>query len=205
VKWKHECCKASDDDDYHVVITDATLQYSDEHNNIPVTGHSFVAEIPNPDCLSGRSGQFGTSSPFLDSTMHPDLDFRKARVALEQNTTNADLNGGWNDMSGIPVEIIGVGFFDFPHGQTGRSPNNIEIHPILSIKFNPSSTPSPGGTGPTSAGVAAQNWEYRLVSDDTASGLLTQANDLGNQGWELVSVVIDPQTKQYQGYLKRKK
>ena len=32
------------------------------------------------------------------------------------------------------VEITGVGFFDFLHGQTGVAPNGIELHPVLAIK-----------------------------------------------------------------------
>src|SRR5260370_13401224 len=35
----------------------------------------------------------------------------------------------------IPVQITGVGFFDFIHGQTGVAPNGIELHPILDIRF----------------------------------------------------------------------
>ena len=36
------------------------------------------------------------------------------------------------------MQIVGIGFFDPPHDQTGRAPNNIEIHPVLDITFNPS-------------------------------------------------------------------
>ena len=42
VKWKKECCQATDDSDYHLVMTDDTLKFSDENNGIPVTSHSFV-------------------------------------------------------------------------------------------------------------------------------------------------------------------
>src|SRR5947208_1737976 len=59
--------------------------------------------------------------------------------ARDDNTTRVVpdevFDGGWNDAGGIPVEIIGVGYFDPPHGQVGRAPNNLEIHPILSITF----------------------------------------------------------------------
>jgi hypothetical protein len=34
-----------------------------------------------------------------------------------------------------PVTVLGVGFFDFVHGQRGVAPNGIEIHPILSLLF----------------------------------------------------------------------
>jgi hypothetical protein len=34
----------------------------------------------------------------------------------------------WNS-----CEVRGVGFYDFNHGQRGRSANCIELHPIVSI------------------------------------------------------------------------
>ena len=37
---------------------------------------------------------------------------------------------------GASAAIVGVGFFDSDHGQTGVAPNAIEIHPILSITFS---------------------------------------------------------------------
>ena len=88
-------------------------------------------------------------------------------------------------MNGVPVEIIGVGFFDRAHSQTGRSPNNIEIHPVLAINFNPG--PGPGPMPPPrptpQPGPTPQNWEYKLITSTTALDLLTQANDFGGQGW----------------------
>jgi hypothetical protein len=30
--------------------------------------------------------------------------------------------------------VIGVAFFDFNHGQTGRAPNEIELHPLLGFR-----------------------------------------------------------------------
>jgi hypothetical protein len=32
------------------------------------------------------------------------------------------------------VVAAGVGFFDFPHNQTGRAKNQIELHPLISLK-----------------------------------------------------------------------
>jgi hypothetical protein len=32
------------------------------------------------------------------------------------------------------VRVRGVGFYDFAHGQRGRSQNCIELHPILSMQ-----------------------------------------------------------------------
>jgi hypothetical protein len=41
-----------------------------------------------------------------------------------------------------PVQITGVGFFDFIHGQTGVAPNGIELHPVLSISFGIETPPA---------------------------------------------------------------
>jgi uncharacterized protein (TIGR03437 family) len=40
------------------------------------------------------------------------------------------------------VQVKGVGFFDFLHGQTGAAPNGIELHPVLDVEFtsNPAIT-----------------------------------------------------------------
>jgi hypothetical protein len=35
----------------------------------------------------------------------------------------------------LRVRIMGVGFFDRPHGQYGAAPNYIELHPVLGIDF----------------------------------------------------------------------
>ena len=34
----------------------------------------------------------------------------------------------------VPVQIVGVGMFDFLHGQTGVAPNAFELHPVLSFR-----------------------------------------------------------------------
>ena len=197
VKWKHET-----DSDYHLVLTDDTLRYTDDSAGIPPTGHSVIGEIPDLNCVSGAHATFGTSTPFHDS-------ISSARDALDQQFPNADQSGAWNDAAGLPVEVTGVGFFDRPHGQTGRAPNNIEIHPILSISFNHGvPTPGPGptpvpGPPPSPSGV---QWEYQMIRAANASDLISQANALGAQGWELVSVVLDSsRPDKYVGYLKRKR
>jgi hypothetical protein len=103
-KWKHES-----DGDYHLVLTDDTLSYGDEGANPPVppTGHSFIGEMPDPNCLSGSDGSFGSQTPFADGMI-------SARQAMEQRFPNPDQSGAWNDGAGAPVEITGIGFFDRP-------------------------------------------------------------------------------------------
>jgi hypothetical protein len=87
----------------------------------------------------------------------------------------------------IPVQIKGVGFFDFLHGQTGVAPNGVELHPVLDIVFNPGN-PTPDFTisAPSNlvvtAGSAVSGTVTTTVSGGfnaavslTASGLPTGA------------------------------
>lgn len=128
VQWKIE-----DDQDYHVVLTDETLKFTPGHGK--PTGHSVIGEVPSPDCLPGSHDEFGTASPLLDITGSDPMGIRTARDQMDEEFPDADMSGGWNDGGGARVEVVGVVFFDRAHGQVGRAPNNLEIHPILSIKF----------------------------------------------------------------------
>jgi hypothetical protein len=199
VKWKHEL----NDDDYHLVLTDDTLNFTDETANPPVppTGHSFIGEVPNPNCFSGRDGSFGSQTPFADG-------ITSARQTMDQRFPNADQSGAWNDGADAQVEITGIGFFDRPHQQTGRAPNNIEIHPVLSIRFLEQPTPatSPTPTPTPQPSPTGDQWEYQMISAANATDLLNQANTQGTQGWELAGVAVDTsRSDKYVGFLKRKK
>ncbi len=82
-------------------------------------GHTMVAEIPSPDCVdpsSPFSAQIASARAKFDSQLTASSSFQTAN---------------------LPVQITGVGMFDFPHGQRGAAPNVIELHPILDIAFNP--------------------------------------------------------------------
>jgi hypothetical protein len=48
---------------------------------------------------------------------------RRGRVRLRAGREFRHITG--------TATITGVGFFDFPHGQTGHAPNDIELHPVL--------------------------------------------------------------------------
>jgi len=148
IKFKLEAGRAGDQD-YHMVISDDTLNFTDDHAGQP-PGHSLVAEIPNPDCIAGQEGDPSVQSRFIDS-------IRTSRSSLEARFPNIDSKGKFNDAGGVDVCIVGVGFFDFPHGQVGRASNNVEIHPVLSISFNACGTqPAPASeTQPVPSGPAA--------------------------------------------------
>jgi hypothetical protein len=113
------------DQDYHIVLTDATHKFTDHAGNS--IGHSVIAEIPDPDCLQGKDQQFPGESAFASQ-------IASARALMDQRFPTARKDGSFNPV-GIQVEVTGVGFFDRPHGQIGRAPNNIEVHPILRLCF----------------------------------------------------------------------
>ncbi len=107
-------------------VINATLtQYkletdSDYHLVIQdASGNTMIAEIPDPACV-------GAGSPFT-------ARIQAARAAFDAKygaTTSFQT-------ANIPVQLTGIGMFDFLHGQTGVAPNGIELHPVLNIVFNP--------------------------------------------------------------------
>src|SRR5947209_12057832 len=71
-------------------------------------GRTIIAEIPAPQCV-------GASSPFLSSIRYVRAKF----------TADFHPSSSWQRPN-KPVTIVGVGFFDFKHAQSGVAPNAIE-------------------------------------------------------------------------------
>jgi hypothetical protein len=140
LKFKRETGKTGDDD-YHVVITDDTLQFSPGGPHTTPSPHSVIAEVINPDCVAGRKGTEPTPSLFA-------AKLATVRQRFEAQFPN--MVSSWNEADGTPVRITAVGFFDRPHDQVGRALNGIELHPILDLEFL-----SP--TGPSTASPIVQN------------------------------------------------
>jgi hypothetical protein len=252
---------AHGDSDYHLVLQDEQ-------------GSTMVAEIPSPGCV-------GNGSPFASS-------IASARAKFDSQFTATSSFQSAN----VPVQVTGVGFFDFAHGQHGAAPNVIELHPILDIVFNsqvdgadfslsvPSSaiTIAQGGSSSTAVSTTAlhgapsdivfstsglpngvsshftpvvngkstltvtasaatppgaspititgtaggkshsqiltlnvspsstsitQEWEYQLISVNSEQEVIDQANKLGSQEWELVSVVRVQATPAWKAFFKR--
>ncbi|PYT96211.1 MAG: hypothetical protein DMG38_24655 [Acidobacteria bacterium] len=254
---------AKGDSDYHLVLKDDQ-------------GHTMVAEIPFPGCV-------GAGSPFAAQIANARAEFDGQFTATTSFQT-----------ANVPVQVTGVGFFDFPHGQHGAAPNIIELHPVLDIAFTSSGTspdftlslaPSTvtliqggsssvtisttmtgGATGSptltvsgTPPGISAQitttgpgkatlaltasqvaatgsfpltvtgtaggkshsqtaqlsvspfwsvpsQWEYQVITANSENDVITQANTLGAEEWELVSVVKVPgTTNSWRAFFKRPK
>jgi hypothetical protein len=104
--------KKESDVDYHIVVQD---------NSLPA--HTIVTEIPSPACV-------GPTSPFGPAVA-------SARAKFDARFPGVN---GFFQTANIPVQIKGVGFFDFIHGQTGVAPNGIELHPVTEINFTANTT-----------------------------------------------------------------
>jgi hypothetical protein len=129
--------KLEPDGDYHLAITDETAQVTKAGAKTRPTGHSFVAEIPGTACFAGKDQQFPRRSRFAS-------EIGRVRKAFETGVAKIDARK--IGPRTIPVTITGVLFFDFDHGQVGRSVVHrdakgkrlvIELHPLLAIKFGP--------------------------------------------------------------------
>jgi hypothetical protein len=93
------------DRDYHIALEDPSA-----------AEFTVVAELVDTQC------QGAVSSPHLSSLIGA------------QAMLNMLLAGGSpGSLVGTTVRVRGVGFYDFAHGQRGRSQNCIELHPIVSI------------------------------------------------------------------------
>src|SRR5260370_29999537 len=82
--------------------------------------HTMIAEIPSPGCV-------GAGSLFAAQIANARAEFDAHFTATTSFQT-----------ANVPIQVTGVGFFDFAHGQHGAAPNIIELHPILDIAFTSS-------------------------------------------------------------------
>ena len=94
-----------DDRDYHIALEDPTSP-----------GFTVVSELPDALCAG--------------AVISPHFASLSAADAMFQILLN---NRALSSLVGTTVRVRGVGFFDFAHGQRGRSQNCIELHPILEI------------------------------------------------------------------------
>jgi hypothetical protein len=113
------------DTDYHLLLSDGS-------------GHTMIAEAPNPSCASG--------SALLSQI----TSVRNAIDAAIPNITTSPTPVNQT------VAIEGVGFFDYhPNFAEDQAPNGIEIHPITAICFGTNCTPSTASPSPSPSSSAS--------------------------------------------------
>jgi hypothetical protein len=158
------------------------------------SGRTMIVEIPSPNCV-------GAGSPFFSGIQRARSEFNARFSATTSFKTTS-----------TPVQIRGVGMFDFLHGQTGVAPNGIELHPVLNIVFNP------GAAAPLNAVEPASATESIVPLDDDGGRVQIVPADLPSQGdkqrqggtalWRVQQVSIflgsgwgDPETRSREGAL----
>jgi hypothetical protein len=110
------------EDKTYKVVCHVTIKKSETDNDYHLVlsdgTHTMIGEIPDPTCSAAASSAFTSqylaARNFVDTYIGP---------------------GNISSVSIPQVEVYGVAFVDPPHGQTGAAPNNLELHPILNIKF----------------------------------------------------------------------
>lgn len=150
----------------NATLTEYKLESDSDYHLVlaDANGDTMIAEIPSPSCV-------GSGSPFLTEITNARSEFD----AVYTPTTSFKT-------ANVPVQITGVGMFDFLHGQTGVAPNGIELHPVLNIVFNPSTTPdfslavNPGSVSAAQGGTAS------LTVSSSASGGFNAAVSLSASG-----------------------
>ncbi len=101
--------KVEADEDFHLVIADASN-----------AKHTMIAEIPSGHCLSAKAQLM--------------QGLRERVEAIAGHKASAKY---FKLPKPVRVTLIGVGFFDFAHGQTGLAPSGFELHPVLAIEATP--------------------------------------------------------------------
>ena len=94
-----------DDRDYHIALEDPDAP-----------GSTVVTELADTTCAGAAI------SPHLATLRSAEGMFDMLLAGKSPST-----------LVGTVVRVRGVGFYDFNHGQRGRSANCIELHPIVSI------------------------------------------------------------------------
>jgi hypothetical protein len=88
-------------------------------------GRTMIAEMPAAQCV-------GASSPFL-----PSIRYVRSKFTSQFHPSDV-----WQRVN-TPIQIAGVGYFDYRHGQSGVAPNAIELHPVLRFSVGAGSSAAP--------------------------------------------------------------
>lgn len=98
----------------NIFITKAILEEDNDIHLVIEDGHtrSLIAEIPDISCKVSEDSRFAKQ-----------IDQSRKTFMRYQDTYNQYL-----------FDITGVFFRDKPHGQTGKAPNNVELHPVIALK-----------------------------------------------------------------------
>ncbi|HZS27132.1 MAG TPA: hypothetical protein VFB76_07865 [Candidatus Angelobacter sp.] len=151
----------------NATLTEYKLESDSDYHLVlaDASGNTMIVEIPSPTCV-------GAGSPFFSGIQNARSQFDAKFTATTSFQT-----------ANIPVQVKGVGMFDFLHGQTGVAPNGIELHPVLNIVFNPGAqTPDFSLSASPSSVSVAQGGSKTATISTTVSGGFNSAISLSASG-----------------------
>jgi hypothetical protein len=90
---------------------------SDYHLVVSDGGGTMIAEMPFTGCTSGAQHRYAMAT---------------ARAELER-AVGGPVGDSWIHPY-LRVRVVGVLFFDFPHGQSGHARNYAELHPVIGFR-----------------------------------------------------------------------
>ena len=90
---------------------------SDYHLVVAAGGATMIAEMPLLGCTAGAQHRYAMTA---------------ARGELER-AVGGPVGSSWIHPN-LRVRVVGVLFFDFPHGQSGHARNYAELHPVLGFR-----------------------------------------------------------------------
>jgi len=91
---------------------------SDYHLVLVERGATMIAEMPLPACMSRVKHRYAMTT---------------ARSELER-AVGGPVGESWIHPK-LSVRVVGVLFFDFPHGQSGHARNYAELHPVTGFRM----------------------------------------------------------------------
>jgi hypothetical protein len=91
---------------------------SDYHLVLSDGGATMIAEMPFAGCTSGAQHRYAMAT---------------ARTELER-AVGGPVGEAWIH-PGLRARVVGVLFFDFPHGQAGHARNYAELHPVTGFRL----------------------------------------------------------------------
>src|SRR6266849_9675607 len=139
----------------NATLTEYKLESDSDYHVVisDASGNTMITEIPSPTCV-------GSGSPIMSGITNARAQSNAKFTATTSFQT-----------ANIPVQITGVGMFDFLHGQTGVAPNGIELHPVLNIVFNPGTTPDFSlSASPTSLSVTQGSSGNTAITTSVTGG-----------------------------------
>jgi Bacterial Ig domain len=161
----------------NATLTQYKLETDQDYHLIlsDASGNTMIAEIPDPACV-------GSGSPLAAGVSNARAEFDAKFTATSSFQT-----------ANVPVRITGVGMFDFLHGQTGVAPNGIELHPVIDVVFNPTSSPDFALSVSPASLSAAQGGSASATVSTTVTGGFNAAVALSASGQPAgVTVAFSP-------------